>query len=405
MVSLEDISTGSIVIEVKDFNKVLSDVSLGVAEISLSEQRDALARGEYFELPLTKKGVPNGGVLIVMAGIRPLQGIKSSVKPSEAHQYQLARIVMAEDIIFPNTLIKGFVVLRLPKPMKFNVCTLSYERSIKFSLKMQTPTTTERRMTQFDWPSGVYRLKQAIELNPLESAAGSEPQPFQLDQGMHVFAFELPAEEREISHFESPGYDNRAMLSLELIDASNKLYTAIKGITFAHDPRFMPTSPETSDVLKSPRLPPTNPEYIPLYASQFVPGYVGDAIPLELLYSGDLKHAFSRDLVSHVKVEWPMAHFAESYKWWSTRFMYQEFSPFWSLTRRQMGRTSSNCRFLFIDTLLRSGRCQKTPFLPSPRSAVMHLSVKDIAYSLNRPLRPSREQNHFRQTSDSRSST
>lgn len=42
MTPLNVVDKGSIVIEVQNFNKILSDVSLGVAEISSSEQGGAI---------------------------------------------------------------------------------------------------------------------------------------------------------------------------------------------------------------------------------------------------------------------------------------------------------------------------------------------------------------------------
>lgn len=308
---MDVVNKGSIVFEVLDFNKILSNVSLGTAEISLTEDEAKLKRGHVFELALQKKGVPNGGVLVVVAKLCVSTLYTSEIKYGEIQNYPVARILMDEDIILPETLIKGFVVLSVPKRTKFESFHFSLERTLQFSINVENAWTAERKIPYFKWPNPVWRVQNAVELNPSESESSLNPHPFHLDMGTHVFAFELAAPKREISYFSTIGYANRALLRLEF-ESPTKTHVAEKGISFAQHPRFIAPLLDKGELCNRPRLPPTHPEFIPAYAAQFIPDYSGEPIPVELLYGGDMKAAYSKDLIENIKVEWPQEIFEKS---------------------------------------------------------------------------------------------
>lgn len=279
------------------------DTSLGIANIGIEEHTEALLRGQIFELNF-QKNASTCGVLTVFVKMIPATHLPSILKPHQPFEYPLARIAMAEDVFLPNSIIQGFLILNLKKRTLVNRLHLSFEHTTNIEYPLSQTSAQETGISGFSFPHKIWRVSQDVGLNTIESDSTSSLTPSYIDTGSHVFAFELPLPKRLNSFFWTSQDSAKTQIVLATtIDNNTELVTR-KGISIAHQPRFLPSAAKENENFFKPVLPPSRPEWIPSYAAQFIDGPTIPTIGLERLYDGDLSAAYGENSVENVKVDW-----------------------------------------------------------------------------------------------------
>lgn len=267
--------------ELFDWNRVTSDVSLGKAEFKLGPLH---GKGELLELPIS-----DGGVLVIFAKVS-LTFDGPLIKETKSLNGPKMKLILEDDMYVAGQLLKGWIVAKLSSG------DVNYT-SMRLSLVSNSEILNDGKhvSTICDWAVHSDISSAGIDKGTEESRAGR----YMLKQGLTVIAFEISLPSRlppSHSHF---GGHQSYTLSVACFQNTADVLSDLKNIAIVPNSRL-----ENFSIIA-----PTKPVNLPQYVEESIryekPGQ-GSLPNKALLHAEGMPQnaAYGYEPISDVKVSW-----------------------------------------------------------------------------------------------------